>query len=457
MSITKTFTVTVTGGLGAEKYVIDGVQQPIINLVEGGLYKFDVSDSSNEDLGFRFSSTENGTHNSGTLYTTGVSQSGTPGNSGAYVQIQLASDAPDPLYYFDVNAGTNAGGQINTLSGSSYGTLAWNVNSWGSDELIISLTGVSATSSVGEVTAFNEEGWGRQEWGNSGWGVEYAVQPTGVSATSSVGTLTASQIITAELTGVSATSSVGSLTTDQLTIVTPTGVQSLTELGDFDNAGTLVGWGRNGWGEEPYGDSFNKLIQLSGLSATSSVGGLTLDLTSVISPTGVSATSSVGSLGFVIDSTPVITGVSATSSVGSLSPADVEGLTGVSATSSVGSLSPADAVGLTGLSTTSSVGEIEVVEKLILTPTGQSVTSSVGSIIPEIGVPLTGVLSTASTGTISPTEMAIGLTGLELEATVNGTGIAFPGTYEKLTPKTSTGYTTKTPKTSTGYTIKTPA
>ena len=78
------------------------------------------------------------------------------------------------------------------------------------------------------------------------------------------------------------------------------------------------------------------------------------------------------------------------------------------------------------------------------------------------------MLSTASTGTISPADV-MGLTGLELEATVNGTGIAFPGTYEKLTPKTSTGYTTKTPKTSvsgystktsqntTGYTIKTPA
>jgi len=50
--------------------------------------------------------------------------------------------------------------------------------------------------------------------------------------------------------------------------------------------------------------------------------------------------------------------------------------------------------------------------------------------------------------------MLIGLTGLELEASV-GTGVAFPGTYEKLTPKTSTGYTAQSPKTSTGYTIKT--
>jgi len=322
----------------------------------------------------------------------------------------------------------------------------------------VSLTAPSQlTTAIGSVTAANTDGWGRQTWGNSGWGVEYSVEPTGLGMTSSVGSVVAAQFIIAELTGVSATSSLGSPITDLNTIAATTGLQATTELGSFDNAGTLVGWGRNGWGEEPYGDSFNKLEQPAGISATSSVGSLGFDLTSVISLTGVNATSSVGSLGFVIDSTPVITGVSTTSSVGSISPADVMGLTGVSATSSVGSISPADVMGLTGLSTTSSVGEIEIVEKLILTPTGQSVTSSVGSIIPAIGVSLTGVSSTASTGTISPPGMALGLTGLELEATVNSTGIAFPGTYEKLTPKTSTGYTTKTPKTSTGYTIKTPA
>jgi len=53
--------------------------------------------------------------------------------------------------------------------------------------------------------------------------------------------------------------------------------------------------------------------------------------------------------------------------------------------------------------------------------------------------------------------MQIGLTGLQTTSSLNAEGISFPGTYERLTPKTSTGYTPKTPKTSTGYTIKTPA
>jgi hypothetical protein len=52
--------------------------------------------------------------------------------------------------------------------------------------------------------------------------------------------------------------------------------------------------------------------------------------------------------------------------------------------------------------------------------------------------------------------MTLGLTG-QLATSSVGTGVAFPGTYEKLDPKTSTGYTTKTPKNTTGYTIKTPA
>ena len=81
MSIAQTFTVTMTGSLGAKKYVIDGVQQDTIMIGKGLTYKFDVSDSSNTDSALRFSATSNGTHAGGTIYTTGVSQNtggGTP-------------------------------------------------------------------------------------------------------------------------------------------------------------------------------------------------------------------------------------------------------------------------------------------------------------------------------------------------------------------------------------------
>ena len=500
MSVTRTFTVTAVNTGSGNKYFIDGVQQATINIAENGTYKFDQSDNSNTSHPFRFSTTSDGTHGGGSEYTTNVTTNGVPGQAGAYTQITVAESAPTLYYYCQYHSGM--GGQANTVDDNTWGMWAWSTNEWGdqgpidftptgvsatssvgsviaSPSVTVELTGQSVTSSVGSpnldltsnvsltapselttaigsVTAANSDGWGRQEWGNSAWGVDYSVSLTGLSTTSSVGTIVAAQFISAELTGVSATSSLGSLNTGQLSVAALTGVSATTELGSFDNAGTLVGWGRNGWGEEPYGDSFNKLEQLAGVSATGSVGSLSFDLTSVVSPTGVSATTSVGSLSFVIDSTPVITGVSATASVGILDPdQDIVGLSGFGMTSNVGSISPADVEGLTGLSTTSSVGDVEVVQTEIILPTGVSSTSSVGSLTLEIGVPLTGVSSTASTGSITPTDV-MGLTGVQATASVNADGLILKY-FGKLTPKVSSGYTTKTPKVSSGYTTKTPA
>ena len=299
---------------------------------------------------------------------------------------------------------------------STWGNNTWGSNEWGDDNITVILSGQSTTSSVGSLEAFNEEGWGRQEWGNSGWGVEYAVQLSGQSTTTSVGSITTE--IAVPLTGLSTTSSLGTPTLDLLTLVTPTGQQAQTQLGDFDNAGTLVGWGRNGWGEEPYGDSFNKLVQLSGLTAlSSSVGSLTVVPEELIDITGVSATSSVGSLTNIIDCVVVPTGVSATSSVGEISPTEMSiGLIGQSATSTVGGIIlDAVEIGLTGLQVTSSVGSITPADSVGLT--GQAATSTVGSLTLEIGVPLTGVSATAAVGTITP-EDVVGLTGVEAISSV---------------------------------------
>ena len=52
----------------------------------------------------------------------------------------------------------------------------WGQNTYGTQtQVIITLTGVQSTSEIGSVTAANIEGWGRQSYGNSGWGVDYAV------------------------------------------------------------------------------------------------------------------------------------------------------------------------------------------------------------------------------------------------------------------------------------------
>tara|TARA_R100000315_G_scaffold45707_1_gene20777 strand:- start:887 stop:1624 length:738 start_codon:yes stop_codon:yes gene_type:complete len=107
-----TYTVTVASYLGANKYYIDSSRQATVNLSEGSTYRFDQSDSSNSGHPLRFSTTSDGTHASGSEYTTGVTTNGTPGSSGAYTQITVASGAPT-LYYYCTNH-SGMGGTANT-------------------------------------------------------------------------------------------------------------------------------------------------------------------------------------------------------------------------------------------------------------------------------------------------------------------------------------------------------
>ena len=64
----------------------------------------------------------------------------------------------------------------------------WGYNSWQSDTVTVSLTGVSATTSLGTPNAFPEQGWGSDFWGIENWGESgLTITPTGQSATASVG------------------------------------------------------------------------------------------------------------------------------------------------------------------------------------------------------------------------------------------------------------------------------
>lgn len=111
-----TYTVTVATGTNSygtgNKFYLNGSVSPTISLTEGQIYRFDQSDSSNSTHPLRFSTTANGTHAGGSEYTTGVTTSGTPGSSGAYTQIEVASGAPT-LYYYCTNH-SGMGGQVNT-------------------------------------------------------------------------------------------------------------------------------------------------------------------------------------------------------------------------------------------------------------------------------------------------------------------------------------------------------
>ena len=384
MSVTRTYTVTVVGGNpsnhpyhnfgSSNKYAIDGstaTADVTLYIAETGTYRFDQSDSSNSGHPLRFSTTANGTHSGGSEYTTGVTTNGTPGSSGAYTEITVAADAPTLYYYCQVHSGM--GWTANTPAADTWGALGWSSNLWGtneefvvgwgarawndgewgelSDETVVP-TGQSITSSVGDLITFPEQGWGRDTWNFESWGfsgltVELTAPdamtsdsgPNGWSngtyGENSWGMFTLNPADVMGLTGVSSTSSVGSVSHVISASFSLSGVAITSGVGAIDPTEEIVG--------------------PTGQAITSSVG--SISPADVIGVTGVSATFSIGSI--TIGSSPVtnLTGQAITTSVGALDPiAEVVGLTGVSATANVGSVTVADLVlGLTGVQTTSSV------------------------------------------------------------------------------------------------------
>jgi len=406
MSVIRTFTVTVANPGAGNRYYIDDVLQDTINLAEGYTYVFNYPSAHP----FRFSTTSDGTHNSGSEYTTGVTV-----NSSTQVQITVAASAPTLYYYCSIHSGM--GGQANTVDSDTWGMLQWNQNAWGSQDIVaVSLSGLSATSSLGTVLPFNETGWGRDTWGFENWG-ESAIDVV--------------------LPALSATTSLN----------IPTDFISLKP-----------GWGTLDWGENGWGTVESAVFNLTGLSATSSVG--TLIAEDVIGLTGLSAQSAVGTLSAKSDVSLTLSSLSLQSSPGLLSVDDHSiGLPALSATSTVGSISPADVMGITGVSAQTAIGSLSITSNPVTALTGVSATSSVGSLtISNItGVTLSALSSTSAIGSLTTTQLSIAsLVGLGQAATtsLNDAGIILRY-YQRLTPKDSTGYTRKVPKDSTGYTRKT--
>ena len=106
----KTYAVTVAGG----KFYFNGsgTSAVTIDLHEGGTFVFDQSDASNATHYLQFSTTNDGSHNSGTAYSAGVTTVGTPGTAGASTTIEVEQGAPTLYYYCTVHSGM--GGQANT-------------------------------------------------------------------------------------------------------------------------------------------------------------------------------------------------------------------------------------------------------------------------------------------------------------------------------------------------------
>ena len=114
-----TIAVTVVDS-GGNKYALDGTVQQTALLQKSVTIRFDQSDSSNANHPLALSTTSDGTHNSGSAFTTGVTTVGTPGSAGAYTQVTLEQDAPDLLYTYCTN---HSGMGAKVYSGKDWSTL----------------------------------------------------------------------------------------------------------------------------------------------------------------------------------------------------------------------------------------------------------------------------------------------------------------------------------------------
>ena len=158
---TKTFRVTVAsgnlyGGGTGNVFYIDGVGNPELTLVKGFTYVFDQEDSSNSGHPFHFKNT------SDSQYTTGVTVTGTAGQSGAKVTLVLAEDASEPSAYYCTAHGNGMGNTITLVAPSASDDplgQAQYTNTGSSSP--ITVTGLSnGTSYVAKVWAINDYGNG---------------------------------------------------------------------------------------------------------------------------------------------------------------------------------------------------------------------------------------------------------------------------------------------------------
>jgi len=137
------------GNGSSNGYVIDSVEGAYLEFTPGNTYKFDQSDNSNTGHPLRFYQDAAKT----TAYTTGVTTSGTPGNSGAYTQIIPSASTP-PILYYQCSAHALMGSYTKFGTGSQGDTYTLSATQDG-DNVDILLDAGSGTDSTVQLTAGN--------------------------------------------------------------------------------------------------------------------------------------------------------------------------------------------------------------------------------------------------------------------------------------------------------------
>ena len=209
------YTVTVSNPGSGNKYYIDGNLQQYVTLFPGCTYEFNQDDSSNATHPLRFSETDNGTHNSGSEYTTGVTTSGTPGSATAWTKIEVTGSTPYRLYYY-CSSHSGMGGLVNVPPNFVTGTRA------------LAVSGNEAPGNSQEIQYFNIATTGNAaDFGD--------MTSYGTSEGTSCGSNTTRAVINHDRTG-SAGPGANTSTQEQITIASQ---------GNSANFGDITGNGEN--------------------------------------------------------------------------------------------------------------------------------------------------------------------------------------------------------------------
>jgi hypothetical protein len=239
--------------------------------------------------------------------------------------------------------------------------------------------------------------------------VDVVVSVTGVTATAAVGTVTVTGTSTTDTTGVSATGQVGEVVaTGGTGIDVPvTGVASDGRVG----AVTVVA-------------EANALAEATGVSSTGQVGSVAVTATALVQPTGASATGQVGTAtaSAQIDVVALATGVSALGAVGTITATGtaVSAATGAQASGAVGAVIASIPVTTlaTGVSATGAVGDVAILLDQLVLVTGVDAAGFAGELT------ATGTASIDLTGVSSSGEVGTAIASIPVVAVVGGVAAA---------------------------------
>ena len=289
-----TYTVTVAsgnlyGGGTGNVYYLDGVRNATgpgtVSWVNGGTLRFDQSEGTNDGhpLVFSTNTSTSGIISSGvTYYLDGVSNQAnytntTTFNAATTRYVEVTPSSETDFFYLCYIHGIGMGGIMDIVQ-NAWGALGWNQNSWGTIENDINVTGLSTTSSLGNIVFNFAQGWGGEFWGSTGWGTDFANATSAITGNSLTTAIGSNSVINEINKGWGAqawnSGSWGNLT-DNNGIAE--GQQLTSNIGTATAIGVVnIGWGADTWGENLWGELAPAVATPSGVDSVSFAGSVSV-------------------------------------------------------------------------------------------------------------------------------------------------------------------------------------